>query len=246
MFSFEISADVVASSSASNGSSILKGGRIHKVKLLDVREESIDIKEKDGRPAYRDTILTITVGNDEGTFTEKFFSPNEKSMEARQSNAGKPQPTLFQQTQNKITQYLIAFRPKLMEEIKAGTKKFEAKTWADFRKLVVKSLQPAIGKGEVFFKLLKNNSGYAQIPPFPAAMAEDKDNPGKYRVFTGSIFIHTDEKAVYISDWEQEGLDRIANARPNTMPGKDDDGDLGANLDDDDDLDLDDVDDLPF
>lgn len=247
MFNFEISADVVASSTVTS-SNILKGGQIHKVKLLEVKEEVIEVKEKEGRPAYKDTVLVIVVGNESGTFSEKFFSPNEKSMEARKSDKGKPQPTLFQQTQNKITQYLIAFRPKLMEEIKAGTKKFEAKNWAEFRTKVIKALTPAIDKSEVFFKLLKNNNGYAQIPPFPAAMAEDKDNPGKMRIFTGSCFIHPDESMVLISKWEQEGLDRIANARPNTMPGSDDDDDLNSNLDDDDDLNIDDQDDddLPF
>ena len=248
MFNFEISADVVASSTVST-SNILKGGRVHKVKLLEVKEETVNVKEKDGRAAYTDTVLTIVVGNEEGTFTEKFFSPNEKSMEPRKSDKGKPQPSLFQQTQNKITQFLIAFRPKLMEEIKAGTKKFEAKNWTEFRKKVIQALTPAIEKSEVFFKLLKNNSGYAQIPPFPAAMTEDKENPGKMRIFTGSCFIHPDEDKVLISKWEQEGLNMIANARPNAMPGMDSDDDLDSDLDDsDDDLDLNEEgdDDLPF
>ena len=242
MFNFEINQSTVAQSSASS-SKVLKGGEIHRVKLIEVKEEEVKVKARkatDTLPArdeYVDTVLTIVVGNDNGeTYTERFFSPNAEMAERRTNDKGKLQPSAFEQLQNRITQYLIAFRPKLMQDVQEGKQNFKAKDWAGFRKLVANALTKAIGKSEVSLKLMKNNSGFAETPRYPAAMGTNRET-GDPQIFTGSVFIHHDASLVEFSSFEADRLKALSSAKPSNvdaLTGSELDEDLSPSLDEDD------------
>lgn len=248
MFNFEIDSKTVQQSSASS-SKVLKGGQIHRVKLQEVKEEQIKVKARkatDNLPArdeYTDTVLTIVVANEEGeTYTERFFTPNKDMAERRTNDKGNLQPSAFEQLQNRITQYLIAFRPKLMQDIQEGKQSFKAKDWAGFRSLVLKALTKAVNKSEAFLKLLKNNQGYAETPRYPAAMGKDRET-GAPQVFTGSTFIHHDQSLVEFSAFEISRLQTLASAKPtnvDSIAGSSDLDDVDPDLDDSD-LEFDDL-----
>lgn len=252
MFNFEINAQTVQSSSASSSKS-LKGGEIHRVKLVEVKEEKVDVKARaaqgnyPAREAHTDTVLTIVTGNAAGeTYTDRFFSPDASSAVRQTNDKGNVQPSPVEQLQNKITQYLIAYRPALMKQIESGEATFKAKDWAGFRKLVVTHLTKALNKNDAFLKLGKNKQGYAETARYPAAMAKDK-NTGELRIFTGSTFIHSEQDKVEFSKYEMDQLAALASAKPSNMRTSDiDDEDLDPELDDDDLGELDEEDDLPL
>lgn len=254
MFNFEINKDVVNASSKAS-SKILKAGQIHRVKLIEVKEEKIDVKARaaqgnyPAREAYTDTVLTIVTANEEGeSYTDRFFTPDADAATRRINDKGKTTPSQFEQVQNKLTQYLIAFRPQLIEDIKTGKESFKAKNWAGYRSLVAKALLKAVDKKEVFLKLLKNTSGYAETPRYPAAMGTNKET-GELAIFTGSVFIHHDQSLVEFSKYELDLMASVANAKPTSMGKGSEDDDLSPDLDDNDmdELDLEEEDDdLPL
>lgn len=222
---FNINAEVAAQNESKGN--FLKGGEIHKVKLSEVKAETIKTKNGDS------DVLRIEVVNEKGAkYVETLFEPSSEDFQRKTSDKGKVQPSNWEQTLNKVMQYISGFRPKLFEDIRNKTVKIEAKNWDDFRKRIIKELKAAVGKTETNFKLVKNKSGYAVTPGWPAALNKEGE------LFTGNHFIGDD---LSFSDFEIEHMKKVAQAAPSSMQstiGGSEDIDLNSELDDLSDIDL--------
>lgn len=216
-----------AKANVAKGGNYLKAGEIHKVSVQDVQMETIDTKNGPAK------VLKVTIADKDGAmYEDTFFEPNQDDFNRRTSDKGRTMPSNWEHTQNKLMQYIYAFRRDLYDKILAG-ESMQVKTWDDFRKKMVNYLTIAKDKGtETNVKMVKNKAGYASTPGYTAALNKDGE------VFTGNKFLGEVDEVAF-TDWEITQMQNIAKAAPTNIG---DDSGLDSEINDLDSLDLDSLD----
>lgn len=197
-------------------SNFLKGNAIYNVKLKEIREDSLESKDKEGNVKTYD-ILTLVfaevdehgnITNDSKVFEDKTFELNEKSTErhAYKTRDGKEKhmPSAYESTVLKFRCYMEQLCPNFYAKLLSGEQKFSFTSWKDFKKTFIALFSKVIASDKnpiCQLKLLKKNN-FAVLPNF-CALTKDEQSYFLSNAFIGNInFEGKNRKEIVFSDYE--------------------------------------------
>lgn len=220
-------------------SNFLKGDAIYRVKLKEIKEETIKGKEKDGVLGQDYDVLTLVFAevNDEGNidenskeFHDKIFPITEQSFKRstrkiRRKNGEETEienPSVYESVKCKFQLYLEALRPSLYAEIASGKKNLSTKGWDGFKKTMIDifSITVRSSKNPICkLKLLKNNN-FATLPIF-TSISKDGECYINNRFIGNEEMLASKKQDVAFTSYElskiKERQEAVNNATPSSQ-----------------------------
>lgn len=204
--------DATAGASQSTTKPRLAGNDIYTVKY-----EGSEIQDYQGKvdPTKTYRVLKMKFGNEDGVYEHTIFEPTEKDFVRQNSEFTKngktekiEQPSGVESMMLFFKHIIDAFYPTLAEAIDRKEKSITAPDWDKLRKLIITTMEPAIGN-ESGIKLVKNkNSRDAQFPGYFAGLTKD-----------GKAYIRNNfaGKKLAFTAYEATAMKQAATAKPSNI-----------------------------
>lgn len=201
---FNIDNSITATSAAST---ILEGNKIHTVKFKGAEATTLEAKSGE---SYK--VVQFKFENEDGSFTDTIFEPSAEDGTRKPNQFGGENPSNNEQMIAKIRHYIAALNPALSTQLDNNTKQLSAKTWDDFRAIMVAAVAKGVDN-EVQIKLLKNKNQMATFPGFPLSISQ------KGATYMTTNFIANNGKLAF-NEKERKAIDTVATAKATDMGTK--------------------------
>lgn len=212
MMNFDMGSKTLGNA-VSNSGSTLAGNAIHEVLFKGVEHKV----SADGKWEW---CIFKFQGVDGGFFSDRNFGFDKDAGVRKKTQYGE-NPSQYESFMMKVKHLISAVAPDLLEAMQKGEVVFTPKGKSDLFKQYTLFLEEALKPYEgatTSIKLVKNNKGEAQMPPFFASVSRDGG------VYMKTNFIGTN---LSFTTKEKEAIDRETAAKPSAMPSVSTDLSLG-------------------
>lgn len=204
----ELNLNLSAVPSTSSSMPKLKAYEIHRVKLANVKVETIKGK-KDPDAIFE--ILKVRFETDKAYYEESIFFPKESDTKrpTRENKEGHTieMPSNFERTMSFISQLGTVIAPKEFEKMKG----LPFKSFAELCAALIKILTPHFGKTETNLKLIGRTDKEGNFSPcLPYFVALNK----KGEIFVSDNFIG---ETLFFTEYELKKQKEVSDKKPTTM-----------------------------
>lgn len=189
-----------ANASQSSFKPILQGNKIYDVTFKGCEKRDMAGKT-DPSKIYK--VLDIKFENNDGYYTHTFFEPTEADGQQRVTPYG-PNPSNVQSMMLLFKHLIDTVNPKLADDINNKKNSLSANGWEDLRNKIIDATQVGVGT-KCQIKLLNNNKGVSQFPPFFANYNRDGE------LYMNSNFIG---QKLFFTPKELNKIKQVETARP--------------------------------